>query len=86
MLWRLSDGDTIREVLNLRQAGENIAEHWAATIACHAAIRDGDRLDEASAVRLAYEAIKLHTKRCPHGRPIMTIINRTDLLKSVKRL
>ncbi|MDR2490844.1 MAG: DNA mismatch repair endonuclease MutL [Spirochaetaceae bacterium] len=86
LLWRLSDGDTIREVLNLRQAGENIAEHWAATIACHAAIRDGDRLDEASAVRLANEAIKLHNKRCPHGRPIMTIINRADLLRSVKRI
>ena len=86
MLWRLSDGETIREVLNLRQAGENIAEHWAETIACHAAIRDGDRLDAASAVRLAGEAIKLHTKRCPHGRPIMTIINKTELLKSVKRI
>ncbi|MDR3324715.1 MAG: DNA mismatch repair endonuclease MutL, partial [Spirochaetaceae bacterium] len=45
VLWRLGDAQTVRELLNLRTAGENIAERWAATIACHSAIRDGDYLD-----------------------------------------
>ncbi|MDR2803513.1 MAG: DNA mismatch repair endonuclease MutL [Treponema sp.] len=84
-LWRLGDGDTVNEILNLRTAGENIAERWAATLACHSAVRDGDCLDNESALALAERALSLPVKRCPHGRPILTEIKQIDLLKAVQR-
>jgi DNA mismatch repair protein MutL len=84
--WRLSDSETIQEILELKNAGENIAERWAATLSCHGAIKDGDYLDEGSALALAEEALALPIPRCPHGRPIWVEIRREDLLRSVRRV
>jgi DNA mismatch repair protein MutL len=83
--WRLSDAETVRSILDLRTAGENIAERWAATLSCHGAIKDGDYLDDASALTLAEEALKLQVPRCPHGRPIWFELSRNDLLRAVRR-
>jgi DNA mismatch repair protein MutL len=83
--WRLMDAQTVKELLALREAGENIAERWAATLSCHQAIRDGERLDDASALALAKEALKLPEPRCPHGRPIWTEVSREALYKAVRR-
>ncbi|MDR1575028.1 MAG: DNA mismatch repair endonuclease MutL [Treponema sp.] len=84
-LWRLGDGETVRQILDLRKAGENMAERWAATLCCHQAVRDGDYLDDASAFALAKEALALPDPRCPHGRPIWTEITREALFKAVRR-
>jgi len=85
-LWRLGDARTVEEILALREARENIAERWAATIACHGAIRDGEYLDDGSALRLAREALKLDIKSCPHGRPILFELKKDDFLRAVRRL
>jgi DNA mismatch repair protein MutL len=85
-LWRLSDAETVREILSLKTAGENMAERWAATLSCRKAVKDGDYLDEGAALALAEEAMKLPVPRCPHGRPIWLEISREDLFKAVKRL
>jgi DNA mismatch repair protein MutL len=84
--WRLPDAETVREILNLRQAGENIAEHWAATLCCHNAVKEGDYLDEGAALALAEEALNLPIPRCPHGRPIWIEMRREELFRAVKRL
>ncbi|MDR0553195.1 MAG: DNA mismatch repair endonuclease MutL [Treponema sp.] len=84
--WRLSDGDTVRELLALRDAGENIAERWAATLCCHGAVKDGDYLDSAAALSLARAALRLPVPRCPHGRPLWKELSREDLFRAVKRL
>jgi DNA mismatch repair protein MutL len=83
--WKLSDGETVEELLKLRTAGENIAERWAATLACHGAVRDGDYLDDAAALALAEEALALPAPRCPHGRPLWVEMSREELYKAVKR-
>jgi len=83
--WRLTDAQTVKEILTLREAGENIAERWAATISCHQAVRDGDHLDDAAALTLAKEALMLPLPRCPHGRPIWTEVSREALYKAVRR-
>jgi DNA mismatch repair protein MutL len=83
--WRLGDAQTVKEILNLRDAGENMAERWAATMSCHQAIRDGERLDDASALALAKEALMLPEPRCPHGRPIWTEVSKEALYKAVRR-
>jgi DNA mismatch repair protein MutL len=83
--WHMSDGETVKKILDLRNAGENMAERWAATVCCHAAVRDGDCLDGASALALAKEALALPDPRCPHGRPVWTEISREALFKAVRR-
>jgi len=83
--WRMSDADTIKEILNLRTAGENMAKRWAATCCCRAAIKDGDYLDDETAFALGKEALNLPDPRCPHGRPIWTEISREALFKAVRR-
>jgi DNA mismatch repair protein MutL len=83
--WRMSDAETVKNILDLRNASENMAERWAATLCCHAAVRDGDCLDGASALALAKEALALPDPRCPHGRPVWTEISREALCKAVRR-
>ncbi|MDR1219503.1 MAG: DNA mismatch repair endonuclease MutL [Treponema sp.] len=83
--WRLGDSATVKAILELRLAGENIAERWAATLACHAAIKDGGYLDNTAALALAESALSLPDPHCPHGRPLWTEISRQDLFHAVKR-
>jgi DNA mismatch repair protein MutL len=83
--WQLGDGETVEELLKLRTARENIAEHWAATLSCHAAVKDGDYLDDGAALELAKAALALKIPRCPHGRPIWVEITREDLFRRVQR-
>jgi DNA mismatch repair protein MutL len=83
--WQLGDGETVYEILQLKTAGENIAERWAATISCHAAVKDGDYLDDDAALELAEAALALEIPRCPHGRPIWVELTRADLFRLVQR-
>ena len=83
--WRLGDAATIKEILDLRTAGENMARRWAATLCCHAAIKDGDYPDDETAFALGREALSLPDPHCPHGRPIWTEISREALYKAVRR-
>ena len=84
--WQMNDAQTVKEILELRSAGENMAERWAATLCCHAAIKDGDIPDDETAFNLGREALQLPDPRCPHGRPIWTEISKDALFKAVRRL
>jgi DNA mismatch repair protein MutL len=83
--WRMGDAETVKEILGLRQAGENMAKRWAAACCCRAAIKDGDHLDDETAFELGKEALLLPDPRCPHGRPVWTEISREALFKAVRR-
>ena len=83
--WKMTDRETVAEILSLKAAGGDMAVRWAASLSCHAAVRDGDFLDEKTALALAEEAFALPVRRCPHGRPIWFAVSRRDLLKAVKR-
>ncbi|MDR0443516.1 MAG: DNA mismatch repair endonuclease MutL [Treponema sp.] len=83
--WRLGDAATVKEILELRTAGENMAERWAATLCCRAALKDGDYPDDETAFALGKEALDLPDPRCPHGRPIWTEISKDALFRAVRR-
>jgi len=87
--WRLSDTETVKKILDLRNAGENLTERWAATLCCHQAVKDGGYLDSEAALSLAKDVFALPSgdgiPRCPHGRPVWTQISREALCKAVKR-
>ncbi|MDR2149901.1 MAG: DNA mismatch repair endonuclease MutL [Spirochaetaceae bacterium] len=83
--WNKSDTETIDAILELKTAHENMAKRWAATLACHTAIKDGDYLDKATASALAQEALALPDPHCPHGRPIFFVLSREQLFATVHR-
>jgi len=88
--WGKTD-DAVEEILSLRTAGENLAERWAARLACRAAIKDGGFLDDNATLALAETVLALADKtgilpRCPHGRPLWTELSREDLFRAVRRV
>jgi DNA mismatch repair protein MutL len=84
--WKLSDTETVREILDLRNACENMVEHWAATLSCRGAVMEGDYLDDDAALALAEAVLRLSVPRCPHGRPIWKEISREELFRAVRRI
>jgi DNA mismatch repair protein MutL len=83
--WRLSDTETLEALRDLQNAGENMAERWAATLSCRRAVKDGDLLDDLSAAALAEAALALPVPRCPHGRPVWVEISQAELYRGVRR-
>jgi DNA mismatch repair protein MutL len=75
----------VNEILSLRRAGANMAERWAASLSCRAAIKDGGFLDDQTALTLAAEVLAIPEGRCPHGRPIWVELSRDDLFRAVRR-
>jgi len=65
--------------------GEDLAKGLVATMACRAAIKDGDILDDAAARDLISRALELPFPRCPHGRPIWARLDRATLYRMVGR-
>jgi DNA mismatch repair protein MutL len=89
--WKSNDRETIQEILSLCSTGENLTSHWAATLACRAAIKDGDWLDDSTAYELAETVLAMEEKtgqlpRCPHGRPLWKELSRDELFKAVRRI
>ncbi|MBI9103626.1 MAG: DNA mismatch repair endonuclease MutL [Spirochaetales bacterium] len=52
---------------------------------CRKAVKDGDLLDDLTAIKLAEEAFRLPQPRCPHGRPVWFELTREDLYRLVGR-
>jgi len=67
-------------------SGGEAAKDLIATMACRAAVKDGDLLDEASARDLIRKALGLPFPRCPHGRPIWAKLDKTFLYRMVGRI
>jgi DNA mismatch repair protein MutL len=56
-----------------------------ATVACHAAVRDGEELDHNGAIELIRQAMALPDPHCPHGRPIWFRMSRDQAYRAVRR-
>ena len=67
-------------------AGEVPAEDFLATMACRAAVKDGDLLDDFAARALIEKALALPFPRCPHGRPVWVKFDKTTLYRMVGRI
>lgn len=64
----------------------NVLKKLIATIACHSSIRAGQKLDTYQSKQLFKQLLKCSQPySCPHGRPIIWIINKSDLEKNFKR-
>ncbi len=56
-----------------------------ADIACKAAVKDGDYVDDTTAITIIEGVLKLDTPRCPHGRPIYFEVTHDAMLHGVGR-
>ena len=63
----------------------NVERQLFSTVACRAAIMDGDRIDPQTALRIASGALELENARCPHGRPLWVRLERGQLMELVGR-
>ncbi len=58
-----------------------------ATAACHGSIRAGQSLSEMEMINLLRSIDLIDTtQNCPHGRPIITLLSRSDIEKGFKRI
>ena len=87
----LGDGDpgaALAELLDRMEADERLSgpDRTAASLACRAAIRAGDRVSEAEQRELlaALERCAL-PQTCPHGRPTLLHLSREQLRRSFGR-
>ena len=78
--------DEITAVFRSRiQDATKLKKELFAMISCRSAIKDGDRVDDISAVELASSILKLDNPRCPHGRPVIQLISRDRLFEMFGR-
>jgi DNA mismatch repair protein MutL len=66
---------------------EQLLNDLLSLMACHAAMRAGDRLTpEAIAELLAQRELAQNSHHCPHGRPTSLRFSRHDLERHFKRI
>jgi DNA mismatch repair protein MutL len=66
---------------------EQLLNDLLSLMACHAAVRAGDRLTpETIAELLAQRELAQNSHHCPHGRPTSLRFSRRDLERHFKRV
>ena len=78
-------GDLAEFIKGRRGDSAALKQELYATVACRAAIMDGEVLDALTGFELAAKALNLDNARCPHGRPIWHEISREKLFELVMR-
>jgi DNA mismatch repair protein MutL len=83
---RLDEGELVRVITSLDHPPEWVARELSTLAACRAAIKEGDPVDEVTALELVRGAFSLDDARCPHGRPLWHEITREELYRRVGRI
>ena len=70
-----------------KQLNSSFVDYMAATYACKAAVKAGDKLDEDECISLVDKLFSTkHPYYCPHGRPIIINLSMNDLDKRFERI
>ncbi|MDP8233511.1 MAG: DNA mismatch repair endonuclease MutL [Candidatus Saelkia tenebricola] len=88
VLLKLEPKEIIKEVISeviMGMSPEDKFHKIAASLACHAAIKSGDRLNKNEVEELLKKVKNLKTPYCPHGRPVVVLIKWNDINKQFKR-
>ena len=78
----------LRELLELyaETGGDDTTARAAASLACHSAVRFGDRLDASEQRKLLAELEVAHQSiTCPHGRPTRLVLSSQELKRHFRR-
>ena len=70
-----------------KQLNSSFIDYMAATYACKAAVKAGDKLDDDECISLIDKLFSTkHPYYCPHGRPIIINLSMNDLDKRFERI
>ena len=85
-LWKTIEKDVVAFISS--QAGniEELEKNLYATIACHAAIKDGDSIDNFTAEAIIQKVLAMENPVCPHGRTFVVEVTKESLWRAVGRL
>jgi DNA mismatch repair protein MutL len=93
LLGRRAPGDILRAVVDHLQTRDRMPSREVlfndllSLMACHSAVRAGDRLTpEAMAALVEQRALADDTHHCPHGRPTALLFSRQDLERQFGRI
>jgi DNA mismatch repair protein MutL len=83
--------EVINEILDNyienKQLNSSFVDYMAATYACKAAVKAGDKLDDDECISLVDKLFSTkHPYYCPHGRPIIINLSMNDLDKRFERI
>jgi DNA mismatch repair protein MutL len=70
----------------LQDLGPDVRKHLFATMACRAAIKEGEYVDDVTGKKLVHSVFAMDEPFCPHGRPLWIELERQQLYKWIKRL
>ena len=85
-LWKSIEKDVVAFIRSQAGNSEELDKKLYATIACHAAIKDGDSIDSYSAEALVQKVLAMENPVCPHGRTFVVEITKESLWRAVGRL
>ena len=77
-------GEVLSEIIQQGKAEDKLHK-IIASLACHAAIKSGDKLSQEEVEELIKNVKKLKTPYCPHGRPVRIVLKWKDLDKQFGR-
>ena len=83
--FREESDSLVETILELRGLSEELDRRFTAELACKAAVKRGDILDEISGEELAKRVLDLEQPRCPHGRPLYFALTEDELLRLIGR-
>ena len=83
--YRDSIAELVETIIELRGLNQEFDREFVAQMACKAALKAGDYLDDASALHLARQTLALEDPRCPHGRPLWITLSREELFRRIGR-
>ncbi|TAH58685.1 MAG: DNA mismatch repair endonuclease MutL [Sphaerochaeta sp.] len=84
-LYRTIEHEVIAFLQTMRGEPSEIEKGLYSVVACHAAIKAGDRIDSTAATELLKSVFALEEPICPHGRTFVIRLNKDDLMTSVGR-
>ena len=86
-LWKPIE-QAVVDFISSQSAGDikELEKQLYATIACHAAIKDGDDIDHTTAEGLIEKVFQLDRPVCPHGRTFVVEITKEHLWRAVGRI
>lgn len=94
LLWQLSSLPSLyhtmeKEVVNFIQTmtgdAQEVEKGLYAIVACHAAIKAGDKVDRLMALSLLDKVFSMEEPVCPHGRTFVVRLEKDELAKAVGR-
>ncbi|MDD3928860.1 MAG: DNA mismatch repair endonuclease MutL [Sphaerochaeta sp.] len=84
-LYRSIEKEVVSFIQTMTGDSEEVEKGLYAIVACHAAIKAGDKVDRMMALALLDKVFSMEEPVCPHGRTFVVRLEKNELAKAVGR-